>query len=422
MSHAITELGALPTSSAITACRSCGSVQLYLVADLGAPPLANALLTQEQLQTEELTFPLKLVFCVNCTLVQITETVCPEVLFGNYVYASSYSDTVLRHAEQVCDELCRERHLNDSSLVVEIASNDGYLLQFFAERKIPVLGIEPAANIAAIAQGRGVPTKVAFFDDDLALQLSDEGTLADVVIGNNVMAHVADINGFIAGVKKILKPGAIARFEFPYLGNMICNLEFDTVYHEHIFYFSAHAIENLLHRHGLVFTDVKRVPIHGGSLAVTVALQSNPLGRKRVEQLLAEEHERGMDQVTFYTDFGARIRANIHQLKSLMIHLRSTGKRICVYGASAKGSTLLNTARLEPGTLEYVVDRSELKQGLFTPGTKLPILPPERLAQDRPDYVLLLTWNFVDEILQQQTAYRDLGGKFIVPIPSPVVL
>ncbi len=422
MSNTMTDLGTAPISSPISACRSCGSTQLHLVADLGSTPLANALLTREQLSQQELTFPLRLVFCPDCTLAQITETVRPDVLFGTYLYASSYSDTMLRHAEAICDELCRERRLTNSSLVVEIASNDGYLLQSFAKRGIPVLGIEPAANIAAIAQRRGVHTRVTFFSDSLADQLAREGVYADVILANNVLAHVPDINGFIAGVKKILKPGAIARFEFSYVGALIRSLEFDFIYHEHIFYFSGHSIEGLLRRHGLVFTDVAYLPVHGGSLAVTAALQSNPFGRRRVEQLLVEESDRGLDQLPFYTDFGGRILANIRELKSLTSQLRSAGNRICAYGASAKGSTLLNTACLEPGTIEYVVDRSPLKQGLFTPGTRLPIFPTERLAEDRPDYVLLLAWNLLDEILEQQKAYRDLGGKFIVPIPRPMIV
>lgn len=422
MSQAMAELGTVPISFPISACRSCGSTRLHLVADLGSTPLANALLTAQQLSEKELTFPLKLVFCADCALAQITETVRPDVLFSNYLYASSYSETMLSHAEATCDELCRERFLSDKTLVVEIASNDGYLLQFLTKRGIPVLGIEPASNIAAIALGRGVRTRVAFFSDSLAEQLAHEGLYADVVLANNVLAHVPDINSFVAGVKKILKPGAIARFEFSYLGDLVRNLEFDFIYHEHIFYFSGHSIESLLHRHGLVFTDVAHLPVHGGSLAVTAALQANPAGRKRVEQLLAEERERGLDQLPFYTDFGDRVLANIRELKSLTTQLRLTGKRICAYGASAKGSTLLNTACLEPGTIEYVVDRSPLKQGLFTPGTRLPIFPPERLVEDRPDHVLLLTWNLLEEILEQQKVYRDSGGKFIVPIPRPIIV
>jgi SAM-dependent methyltransferase len=422
MSHAVMEVGAVPISFSINACRSCGSTLLHLVADLGSTPLANAFLTADQLNERELTFPLRLVFCANCTLVQITETVRPDVLFGSYLYASSYSETMLRHAQATCDKLCRERLLSDRSLVVEIASNDGYLLQFFVDRGIPVLGIEPATNIAAIAQRRGVHTRVAFFGGGLADQLAREGLSADVILGNNVLAHVPEINDFIAGVKRILKPGGIARFEFPYLGDLIRNLEFDTIYHEHIFYFSAHSIETLLRRHGLIFTDVEHLPIHGGSLAVTAALELDRKGRSRVERLLVEEHERGMDHLAFYADFGHRVTTNIRELKSLTVQLRSGGNRICAYGASAKGSTLLNTACLEAGILDYVVDRSELKQGLFTPGTRLPILPPERLTQDHPDFVLVLTWNFLEEILQQQRAYRDSGGKFIVPIPNPVIV
>jgi SAM-dependent methyltransferase len=393
-----------------------------LVADLGWTPLANAFLTADQLSEEELRFPLRLVFCADCTLVQITETVRPEILFRNYLYASSYSETMLCHAREVCDKLCHERTLGKGSLVVEVASNDGYLLQFVKERDIPVLGIEPAANIADIALSRGIPTRQSFFSSSVAEQLVLEGISADLVIGNNVLAHVSELNDFISGIKTILKPNGIARFEFPYLGDLIRRLEFDTIYHEHIFYFSAHSIDTLLRRHGLVFADVERLPIHGGSLAVTVASVANSIGRRRVEQLLAEERECGMDQPSFYTDFGARIMTNLRALRHLMASLRLAGFRMCAYGASAKGSTLLNTACMEANTLEYVVDRSELKQGLFTPGTHLPIKSPERLLQDRPDYVLMLTWNLLEEIMGQQKAYRDLGGKFIVPIPRPVIV
>jgi SAM-dependent methyltransferase len=412
----------VPTSFPITACRSCGSTQLHVVVDLGSTPLANALLTADCLQTVELTFPLRVIFCANCTMVQITETVRPDILFGTYLYASSYSDTLVRHAEGICNDICKKRTLDRDSLVVEIASNDGYLLQFLSKRNIPVLGIEPAANIAALAETRGIPTRVMFFGDDTAEQLFREGLCADVVIGNNVLAHVAAINGFIAGVRRILKPTGIARFEFPYLGDLIGNLEFDTIYHEHIFYFSAHAVETLLGRHGLLFSDVERVPIHGGSLAITASLESHPEGRRRVQNLLDEEKERGMNRVEFYTDFGVRIQSTVSELRELLQSLRSAGKRICAYGASAKGSTLLNMLRLEPGTLDYVVDRSPLKQGLLTPGTHLRILPTERLGQDQPDYVLLLTWNFADEILEQQRKFREAGGKFIIPIPKPVIV
>jgi SAM-dependent methyltransferase len=418
----IVELQSTPANCAISACRSCGSTLLDIVADLGSTPLANGLLKQEDLSNQELTFPLKIVFCADCSMVQITETVRPDVLFAKYVYASSYSETMLRHAEAVCEELCRNRLLNGNSLVIEIASNDGYLLQFFAARGIPVLGIEPAANIAAIAQRRGVRTRVAFFDSELANQLVSENVAADAIIGNNVLAHVAGINGFIAGVKKILKPGAIARFEFPYLGDMIDNLEFDTIYHEHIFYLSAHAIERLCIRHGLIFTDVEHLPIHGGSLAITASFEPDLEGRKRVHNLLEDEKSRGMNKVDYYTDFGDRIHDTVTELRKLLHGLRSEGKRICAYGASAKGTTLLNMLRLEPGTLDYVVDRSSLKQGLFTPGTHLRILPPERLEQDKPEYVLLLTWNFAAEILEQQRKFREVGGKFIVPIPKLVIV
>ncbi len=411
-----------PLSGHIDGCRSCGSADLREVLDLGMMPLANALLTPEQVDEPESRFPLVVAYCASCSLVQITETVRPEILFGHYLYASSNSETMLRHAEEIAEELTSARGLGSESLVVEVASNDGYLLQYFATRGIPVLGIEPARNIAEMAIQKGIPTRTEFFTLDSARQLAAEGVQADIVLANNVLAHVADLNGFVAGIAAILKDTGMARLEFPYVGDLIDNLEFDTVYHEHLCYFSGHAIDQLFQRHGLVFTDVRRLPIHGGTLRVTAAFHTDEAGRRRVKDLLDAEQSDGLTHFGSYEGFAEKVQALAEELRSVLYRLRTENKRVAAYGASAKGATLLNYLELEPGVIEYVVDRSPLKQGLLTPGTHLEIHSPERLVVDQPDYVLLLTWNFAEEILAQQHQYRRAGGKFIVPVPTPTIV
>ncbi|MDT5271685.1 MAG: hypothetical protein QOH49_3871 [Acidobacteriota bacterium] len=405
----------------IDSCRSCGYTDINEFLDLGLMPLANALIGPEKMK-EEPRFPLVAAFCGRCSLMQITETVSPELLFGHYLYASSYSDTMLKHAEGIAKELTDTLGLGPESLVVEVASNDGYLLQYFKQLGVPILGIEPARNIATVANERGVNTRCEFFSGELGRTLGREGVAADALLANNVLAHVDDLNGFVSGVAAVLKPGGVARFEFPYVGDLLDKLEFDTIYHEHLCYFSAHAVEALLRRHNLVFTDVKRLALHGGSLRVTAAFHAGKEGRARVESLLAEEREKGIDCLDRYRVFADGVRGLAGKLKGLLHGLRSEGKRIAAYGASAKGATLLNYLNLEPGTIEYVVDRSPLKQGLLTPGTHLEIHQPERLTEDTPDYVLLLTWNFADEILEQQRAYRETGGRFIIPVPEPAIV
>jgi hypothetical protein len=405
-------------------CRSCGSRQLELVLSLGSTPLANALLREPDLARPEPRFPLDLVFCRACALVQITETVPPEQLFREYLYFSSFSETMLAHARELVGRLTGELKLDGRSLAVEVASNDGYLLQYYKAAGVPVLGIEPAQNIARVAIAeRGIPTISEFFGIALAKKLVAEGRRADVLHANNVLAHVADLGGFVEGVREILTDEGIAVLEFPYLGDMMERAEFDTIYHEHLCYFSLGALVHLFGRHGLRAVDVERLPLHGGSLLLTVARASSTrVPRPSIAALLAEERERGMYAPEFYRGFARRVLELKGELGDLLPRLKAEGHRIAAYGAAAKGSTLLNTFGIGTETLDFVVDRSTHKQGLFMPGVHIPIAPPARLLEAMPAYTLLLTWNFADEILRQQEEYRRRGGKFIIPIPKVTVV
>ena len=400
-------------------CRSCSNRELITILSLGKTPLANALLTREQLDETEQTFDLDLVFCPSCSLVQITETVSPETLFQEYFYLSSFSETMLRHSEENVRALIQSRDLNSESFVIEIASNDGYLLQYYKRDGIPVLGIEPARNIAQTAVERGIPTVCEFFDAELAKKLMAEGKRADVVHANNVLAHVPDLNGFVHGVQLLLKDTGVAVIEVPYVKDMIDRTEFDTIYHEHLCYFSLTALDHLFRRHDLVIEDVKHLDIHGGTLRIQARKQN--ARSTTVEEMLADEAAWAGNE-EFYRGFGKDVERLRVELVSLLSKLKAEGKRIAVYGASAKGSTLMNYFGLGHPLLDFVVDRSTIKQGHYTPGTHLPIYAPAMLLEEKPDYVLLLTWNFADEILQQQDEYRKQGGRFIIPIPEVRVM
>ena len=397
-------------------CRSCGGSDLQLVLALGNMPLANSLLSADQLNQPEPRFPLGLVFCPACALVQITVTVPPEQLFSNYLYLSSYSDTMLAHVRELTERLSRERALSADSLVIEIASNDGYLLKNYVKSGIPVLGIEPAQNVAKVAVEHGVTTLTEFFGLQLGSRLAAEGHRADVVHAHNVLAHVADLNGVVSGINAVLKEDGLAVIEVPYVRDLIERTEFDTIYHEHLCYFSLSALDHLFTGHGLCIVDVERVAIHGGSLRIFVSRAGSP--SIAVTELLADERRLGLTSIGYYSDFADRVRRLRTKLRATLSELRSTGCSLAAYGASAKGSTLLNYVGIGTETLDFVADRSTVKQGLFTPGTHLPIVAPEKLLDAKPAYALLLVWNFADEILKQQAAYRMLGGRFIIPVPD----
>lgn len=399
-------------------CRSCGSHSGRLILDLGVQPLANNLLTSSDLAKPEPKFPLRVAVCESCWLLQITDIVPPVELFSEYLYFSSFSDALLRHSAEAVAGHLREFKLDRESLVVEIASNDGYLLKNFVAAGVPCLGIEPAANIAKVAREKGIETLCQFFGTETAGQLVAAGRPADLILGNNVFAHAPDTNDFVAGLAKLLKPGGRIALEFPYACDLIEHVEFDTIYHEHVFYFTLTALVPLFARHGLEIFDVRRLPIHGGSLRLYAARPGTHPVTPAVSALLAEEQGKGVASPRYYQDFADRVRRIRDDLVKLVRKLKAAGKTVAAYGASAKGSTLLNFYGLGADALDFVADRSTAKQGRLTPGTHLPIVGPEELLSRRPDYALLLTWNFAEEILKQQQAYREAGGKFIVPLPE----
>lgn len=405
-------------------CRSCGGALAVCFADLGQQPISNAFRTREQLAQPEPVYPLRAFVCSTCKLVQLADLNARESHFhGNYVYFSSYSDTWLDHARRYAAAMVERFGLDTQSQVVEIASNDGYLLRYFVEHGIPALGIEPSANVAEAARRHGVATRVAFFGAETARALKAEGFAADLMPANNVLAHVPDLNDFVEGFRILLKPAGIATFEFPSLLALMRNVYFDTIYHEHYSYFSLLAVLPLLERHGLSAFDVEHLPTHGGSLRLFAApKEAKREVRPAIAEQLAEEKAAGLDDLATYERFGEKIAATKQAILALLRGLKAEGKKIAAYGAPAKGNTLLNAIGATPELVEFTVDRNPAKQGLFLPGSGIPVLPVAALKERKPDYVVILPWNLADEIIGEFDDLRAEGVRFILPLPKPRIV
>ncbi|HEX5359030.1 MAG TPA: class I SAM-dependent methyltransferase [Candidatus Nitrosotalea sp.] len=404
----------------LSRCRFCNQVLTTIFADLGTSPLANSFLDEDLINNKEHFFPLKVFVCDSCLLVQLEEFETPENIFSNYAYFSSYSESWLKHAEDYINMMITEFKFDNSKLVVEIASNDGYLLQYFKRKNIPVLGIEPAANIAKVALEKGIPTLVKFFSVDTAKDLANSKKQADLIIGNNVLAHVPDLNDFVKGMKILLKPEGIITMEFPHLLQLIKETEFDTIYHEHFSYFSLLVVQKIFSSHGLLVFDVQELSTHGGSLRIFAKhKENNTISlNERVDKIIKKEKEFGLDEISTYTRFQEKITILKQDLYNFVVSAKNSNKKLVGYGAAAKGNTLLNYCGIGTNFLEYVVDRSKHKQGLYLPGTHIPIRDPEKIRETKPDYVLILPWNLKDEIMSQMSYIRNWGGKFVVPIPE----
>jgi len=403
-------------------CLGCSAALGEPFLDLGAQPLANALLRPEDAARPEPRLPLAVVYCARCHLVQLTETAPPETLFGDYVYFSSYSESFLAHARAMADALVSRFALGPDRRLLEIASNDGYLLRFVQAHGVPVLGIEPARNVAEVARARGIPTLARFFGPEAVEEIVRDFGRAHVIVGNNVLAHVPGINAFLEAVAACLAPDGAAVFEFPYLGEMLARTAFDTIYHEHVFYYSLAALARLAGRAGLEVFDVERQTVHGGSLRVFLQRAGARSIAPAVGRLAGEETAAGLTSTARYAGFSGEVRRVCVELPALLRRLRAEGRRLAAYGAPAKGTVLLNACGIGTDLLEFTVDRSPHKQGRLMPGVRLPIRPAEDLAKAMPDVTLLLAWNLADEIVAQQGEYLRRGGRFLVPIPSPRLL
>jgi SAM-dependent methyltransferase len=401
-------------------CRFCGKPLQFTFVDLGMSPLCESYLSSEQLNQMEPFYPLHVFVCEHCYLVQLEEYVSPEEIFTEYAYFSSYAVTWLQHAEKYTDLVTERFKLDKESFVVEVASNDGYLLQYFVQKGIPVLGIEPAKNVAKVAVEKGVPTLTEFFGVKLAEQLRAEGKLADVIAGNNVLAQVPDINDFVGGMKVLLKPDGVITIEFPHLMRLMAENQFDTIYHEHFSYFSFITAEKIFAAHGLTLFDVEELSTHGGSIRIYARhteSQAHPV-TPSAQEMHAREVAAGFEKMETYAEFGEQVKETKRKLLDFLIQAKREGKSIAGYGAPGKGNTLLNYCGIRTDFLEYTVDRNPYKHGKFLPGTHIPIYAPEKIFETKPDYVFILPWNFKDEIMSQMAGIRKWGGKFVVPIPE----
>jgi len=405
-------------------CRFCAAPLEHTFCDLGMSPLSNAFLSQADLQRMEPFYPLHAYVCGRCFLVQLQEFQSPEAIFSDYAYFSSFSDSWLRHAKAYTEAMIPRIHLGPASKVVEIASNDGYLLQYFKARGIPVLGVEPAANVAREAEAKGIPTVVKFFGAETARELAAAGHSADLLLGNNVLAHVPALNDFVEGLRILLKPRGVITMEFPHLLRLMQENQFDTIYHEHFSYLSLITVDKVFSSHGLALFDVEELPTHGGSLRI-YARHAGEAGfpvSERVPALLRREQESGLGRIETYGGFAEQVMETKRTLLEFLIQAKRQGKRIAGYGAAAKGNTLLNYCGIRGDFLDYVADRSPHKQGRFLPGTHIPVCAPEKIRENRPDYLLILPWNLKAEIMEQMAEIRRWGGRFVVPIPRVDVL
>ena len=401
-------------------CRFCSEPLRHTFVDLGTSPLCESYVTAEQLNQMEPFYPLHAYVCERCFLVQVQEYVSPEGIFTEYAYFSSYSDSWLAHAKAYVDTIAVRLGLTAASRVIELGSNDGYLLHYFVVRGVPVLGIEPARNVAEAAVVRGVPTIAKLFGRQTARELVAEGTQADLLIGNNVLAQVPDVNDFVAGMKLLLKPGGVITMEFPHLMRLMAENQFDTIYHEHFSYFSFMTAERIFAAHGLTLFDVEELTTHGGSLRIYArhAEDSSRPVSERATKLRAREESAGFNRLDTYASFAEQVHETKWRLLDFLISAKRKGRRIAGYGAPGKGNTLLNYCGIRTDFLDYTVDRNPYKHGRFLPGAHIPIHPPEKIRETRPDYVLILPWNLKDEIMEQVSYIRSWGGQFVVPIPD----
>lgn len=406
-----------------TSCRFCGAPVEAVFADLGMSPLANSYLPPERANSMEPFYPLRALVCGNCFLVQLEEFETPERIFSDYAYFSSYSTSWLEHSRRYSEQMIELLNLGEASHVVEIASNDGYLLQFFHERQIPVLGIEPAANVAKVALQKGIPTLVEFFGRETARSLAGESS-ADLLLGNNVLAHVPDLNDFVAGMKILLAPGGVITMEFPHLLSLMQDNQWDTIYHEHFSYFSFLTVSRVFQAHGLRVFDVEELPTHGGSLRIyaTHTEEESKPDSDRAHQLRERELAAGYEDLETYLGYGRRVEADKRQILSFLIGLKEQGLRVAGYGAPAKGNTLLNYCGIGRDFIDFTCDLNPHKQGHFLPGSHIPICSPEMIREERPDVVLILPWNLKDEIVQQLSFIREWGGHFAARTPELTLL